>query len=735
MLDPDLRELIRALAQRNPGLLLLTSRQALPDLTGHHQHALEELGRDAAIRLLRDLQIRGSDADLAAACAELDCHALSLTLLGRFLFDAHGGDIRCRDRIDWGRADQETRGSRHRTAWKVLEAYEQWLAPPARGWARLLPRGGRRGGSGDSRAQTIAVLRLTGLFDRPASPDSLRVLRRRPAIRGLTEALVDVDETGWESLLARLEAAHLIHRRGQTAGTALDVHPLIREYFAEQLRRHLPKAHAAAHGRLFDYLCQSTPERPDDLPGLQPLYQAVRHGVLAGRAQTALEEVYRDRILRGTGDDGFYSRDKLGAISQDLSAVAAFFDEPWTRVTTAVSEPDRAWLLSEAAINLRALGRLTEALGPMRAGLEMYVQQQDWNNAARSASSLSELEVTLGDLPAAIRDAHASVAHADRSGDAFLRMARRTTAADALHQAGERREAGALFAAAEVMQRERQPQFPLLYSLPGFRYSDWLLAPAERAAWRVLLSFPRAAAGAGTADFQSATGSADSQSASGGDADAAAAPPDLDPLAACDEVERRAHAALEIVLNGSRNLLDIALNHLTLARVAQWRGLLTGAAATPAPAGDPDQPPDPHQTALTAAVTGLREAAMMDHLPKALLTAALSHALRGDPAAARALLDEAWGIAEAGPMPLFQADVLLTRARLWLARPWADPLSRLEAKPAPSRPEAAPTGYPWPERTPAMDLAEARRLIDKHGYARRLPELADVEAALRTADA
>ena len=37
------------------------------------------------------------------------------------------------------------------------------------------------------------------------------------------------------------------------------------------------------------------------------------------------------------------------------------------------------------------------------------------------------------------------------------------------------------------MQKERQPEFDLLYSLQGFRYCDWLLAPAERAAWQTIL--------------------------------------------------------------------------------------------------------------------------------------------------------------------------------------------------------------------------------------------------------
>ena len=36
------------------------------------------------------------------------------------------------------------------------------------------------------------------------------------------------------------------------------------------------------------------------------------------------------------------------------------------------------------------------------------------------------------------------------------------------------------------MQAESQPDYPLLYSLQGFRYCDLLLAEAERAAWQVI---------------------------------------------------------------------------------------------------------------------------------------------------------------------------------------------------------------------------------------------------------
>ena len=92
----------------------------------------------------------------------------------------------------------------------------------------------------------------------------------------------------------------------------------------------------------------------------------------------------------------------------------------------------------------------------------------------------------------------------------------------------------------------------------------------------------------------------------------------------------------------------------------------------------------------------LRRAGQQQLIPLGLLTRAWLRSLTGDAAAARADLDEAWEIAERGPMPLFQADVQLHRARLF-------------------RDKGA--------------LAEARRLIEVYGYGRRLEELADAEVA------
>lgn len=705
--DPGLAQFLRLLAQKNPGLCLISSREVLSDLGGHlaanaPQKELGELSREAAISLLRKLQVTGSDEDLEKAAEDYQHHALSLILLGRFLFTARGGDIRRRDTVTLEKADTK-RDAQTRGAWHVLETYERWLDSP------------------EGNATDLQALRLVGLFDRPARPDCLDALRAAPAIPGLTDRLVTLDADDWNAVLRRLNEAHLIQLRfpprdpGSQAphpeprSVPVDAHPLIREYFAKHLREKEAAAFESAHSRIFDHLCETAPEctkfdrmaqmmrqfglgggESETLPtldDLQPLYQAVVHGCLAGRQQETLEKVYDPRILRGTGDNGFYSTDKLGAIGVDLGAVAAFFETPWSRLSPKLSEPDQAWLLNEAATRLRALGRLTEALEPMRVSIDMAAKQEDWKNAAIYSSNLSELEVTLGELGSAVADARRAIAFADRiqPPDLFQRMGKRTTAADALHQRGRMKDEGRrmkgdaeeddgtearrLFEEAEALQRERQPQFELLYSVQGFRYCDLILAPAERAAWQTDNSAFRTPHSA----IESALAEAERR--------------------ATNVQKRRTGLPTYI-------LLDIALDHLTLARVALYRAMLS-----------PVHPSAFILHPFSTALTRMRESNNLDDLPKALLTAAAAHHLAGDAPGARALLDEAQQIAERGPMPLHLADVHLHRARL--AGSEKDEGRRKN----------------WPGVDPKAELAKARALIKKHHYGRRLAELADAEAA------
>ena len=710
---PGILALLDALIQYgHPGLCVITTREAIQNLTSYVRTADDACGSvrqidlgnlsvaDGAKLLHRigvqragQAAIKDNDAELLEASAAVKGHALTLRMLGLYLAKAHYGDVRRRSDIDLAIADREYRSqpdSPYGHAFAAIRAYEHWLAS-----------------GNDRNRRQLAVLRLLGLFDRPATPDCLRALLRAPVIDGLTEALSGITEAEWNALLADLRTAGLVQTAKWQPVTVvgydeelaqkrmemlkrdpnfpfspplpppqaftppgpplpadaetLDAHPLLREYFAKRLSDSAPEAARAGHARLFEHLSASVPYWPEGEAGLVPLYQAVAHGCRAGRYQEACAEVYRDRINRRAE---FYATRKLGLYGTELSAVAHFFREPWRTpvAAPALSDSDRAWLLAVAAFDLRALGRLTEAVEPMQATVEIKVAEQDWKGAAAAASNLSELQQTLGALRAAIAAGEAAVRHADASGDAFLRMSLRTTLADARQQAGETAAALSGFAEAEALQGQRQPEYPRLYSLPGFRYCDALLQSAERTAW---------AAGTGAAVEEAQC---------------------LERLAELQAVEEQAALTLAWV-QAQLGPLDIGLDHLTQARVSLYRSRLLAAS-------DPQAAAAALQAATHAAgqaVDGLRKAGTDDHLPRGLLTRACVHALNADADAARADLDEAERIAERGGMKLHLADVHLHRARL------------------------------FDDRTA---LAAARQLIDETGYERRRGELDDAQCRL-----
>ncbi len=611
---PGLKALLECLASvGQPGLCLVTSRAQLTDLAQYQRNAsrpagavllrsLDNLGELDGARLLHVLgtkragsvTVEDNDEELKAASREVRGHALTLSLLGRYLALAYVGDIRQRAQVDFQEADDELDDGR---AFKVIAAYEHWFISHEKNGEREL-----------------AALRLLGFFDRPASLKSLRALRQPPALPEVSLPLVHLKPTQWQATLQRLVDCGLAFYNEDN--TALDAHPLVREYQAKVLQTRFRPAWRQGNKLLYKLLADSAKYWPDDLEGLQPLYQAVVHGCRAGFYRQVLNEVYVGRILRGTGPGGAYSTNKLGAIGADLGAVACFFAEPWQRQATDLPVGDQAWLLNQAAFRLRALGRLAEALEPMRAGAEMRVAQADWKNAVISYNNLSELQLSLGRIEPAVADAERSVDYADRSGDAFLCIAIRTTLADTRHQQGEREAARHGFAEAEIMQAKRQFEYPLLYALPGFQYGELLLAKAERAAW----------GGAAVAE--------DSE--------------------ACAQVAQQAARTLAWAKDGKLSLLTIALDHLTLARCALYADLLHG------------RPPGQNaQLHTEAAVAGLRQAGTMDHLPRGLLTRAWLRHRMNDLPGAQADLAEAQRIAERGGMTLFLADIALTRARLF----------------------------------------------------------------------
>jgi tetratricopeptide (TPR) repeat protein len=283
-------------------------------------------------------------------------------------------------------------------------------------------------------------------------------------------------EQEWQRAIIKLRHARLLAERDSSAPDTLDAHPLVREHFGEQLKTRHPTAWQEAHRRLYAYYTAQAKDLPDTIEEMAPLYAAVVHGCQAGRHQEVLDAVYWKRILRGSE---FFSTKKLGAVGASLAAMSQFFDPPWSRPVTALPDGDQAFVLNQAGVYLRALGRLREAAGPIQASLQTRIAQENWQNAAIAASNLSQISLTLGDIAQAQAYATQSVKLADRSQDAFCRIVNRTALADALHQAGCQAEAEASFREAEAMQQESQPAYSFLYALQGFQYCELLLSQGQ----------------------------------------------------------------------------------------------------------------------------------------------------------------------------------------------------------------------------------------------------------------
>jgi serine/threonine protein kinase len=337
--DPALQALLRELAAFNRGLCVITTRTPVADVADHEStsapsHELDQLTGDAGAKLLRALGVKGREAELRSASEDFGGHCLALTLLGSYLTDAYNGDVGCRNEVSARLAHDLRQGAHAR---KVMESYQSWF------------------GEGPE----LSVLRMLGLFDRPVDETTMGDLLRPPAVPGLTESLTDLSPAEWRTILARLRRARLLagedpHNLGQ-----LDTHPLVREYYGEQLRSQRTDAWKECNRRLFNYYRTLAPPLPESFRDMEPLFSAVMCGCNAGLYREALHEVYISRIQRGNAS---FAANVLGARGALLSVLVHFFEHGrWGSHMEIGAEgqgltsEDQLFILMQAALYLTAI--------------------------------------------------------------------------------------------------------------------------------------------------------------------------------------------------------------------------------------------------------------------------------------------------------------------------------------------------------------------------------------------
>lgn len=522
----------------------------------------------------------------------------------------------------------------------------------------------------------LEVLRLLGFFDRPADEGCLRALRAEPIIKGLTDVLTELDNADWHRVLARLEKLRFLHvRQGDTGRGFVDTHPLIREHFANQIREKNPWAWVVGHKRLYKHLRASAKasDKPT-LEELQPFYEAAAHACMAAAFGCAWD-VYTNLIQRGK----YYATNKLGAAGSDLAALAGFFRKVWGEIEPEprLSSLLQSKILRQVAFSLRSVGRLKDAESVSTLAFAKW-ERADLGGNIMAAAIISEVKLILGKTREAEEYGWKAVSLSRDEIDE-RKVSSRCSLATALHQSNKIREAFRLFEEAEQIEKIASPKTPKLRSLQGFDYHELLLGAVECGAWRAWLRLTETSA----KELKSRS----------------------------QFVRQRATETLRYAIERGIGILSVEINRLTLERVALYDALLAskGISSTNASSN------------ITSVTNGLKRAGQQRFVVSALLTRAWHRRVLDLSASdAKSDLNDAWDIAESGPMKLHMADIHLYRARLF---------GRTED-------EGRGLKYPWDKnpdgssRGPADDLAEARRLIEECGYWRRKEELEDAERAL-----
>jgi hypothetical protein len=457
--DEALVAFIGSLVNYNPGICIITSRLSLPEFSQHEKHACESIiisnmGHKDGVALLKKLGVTtGSTSAFEAAVNEVNGHVLALTLLGRYLAVVCDGDITKRQRgIIMQTQDAEVRHVK-----QIMESYQELLKNKAE----------------------ADILHVFGLFNGPITMATLNVVIEQPEIVGLTSNIYLLSDDQVKYAISNVRNLDLLYPRDDDQPDVIDCHPLVREYFASKLRSENPIAWKEGNLRLYDYY-KTIPvdDFPTTLSDMMPLYRAVSHGCKAGLHQQVMDEVFWKRIRQG---DKHISTQILGAYGADLEALSFFFDSAWTKPAAGLSDHWKGVVLIWAGELLRALGRVNDALEPMKFSLKAAVELDEFGDAAGRAEILSDLLLKLGRISEAEEYGRMSIDFADQNLDAnsWQKELSCSTLANVLHQAGKIADADYYFSELSFIRQQRPNSERYTYSVDNYRLCDLLLTEGK----------------------------------------------------------------------------------------------------------------------------------------------------------------------------------------------------------------------------------------------------------------
>ncbi len=466
----DLREFLELWAgTAHNALCLLTSRAPVFDLQrfpAYRHLDVERLSPADGRDLLRALGVQDDDAALDAVVQEWDGHALTLTLLGSYLKDAHGGDLsRLRD-LPPPTADE----NRYQRVQRVLRRYDEHLTPAQQEFLKIFS-------AFRTPVKEEAFEKVFSPSPRP-SPEgtALREMGEKKPDSPSPDHAVSGQERGPGGEVLHLLTTRLL--RYDPTQKHYTAHPLVRAHYLERLQ-HSDRAEVnATHTRIKDYylaLATDTPTYPT-LNDLQPLIEVVHHLCQAGAYDEGFQ-IHWERIYQTTKRVIIH---QLGAYETNLAIMLEFFPDGDTAQDPAVTDAnDKRFILNAIGFCLMSLGRLSTAVPFYERKNVIALNMQDWRNASVGYQNLAELHAYLGVLAASAEAAAEALTLARRAQNKQSECASLARQAWTAHLRGDAQAVRATFAQAEALEREITPQVRYLYSLRGIQHADHLRRTGE----------------------------------------------------------------------------------------------------------------------------------------------------------------------------------------------------------------------------------------------------------------
>jgi len=344
---PNLRSKVLMTTRLRPRILEVRGGMMLG---GCREEELKQMQPADAVAFFRAQGVRGSRAEIEAACAPYGYHPLSLRLLAGLIVGdlQQPGDIAAAKRLD-------VSGDLVQRQHHVLEHAYASLTPARQNF-----------------------LSRIACFRGAVSYEAL-------------QKTCEVSETSqvFEADLRDLLARGLLHRDEKT--NRFDLHPIVRRYAYDRLTA---SDRSAAHTQLRDYFAAvPAPGKVQTLDDLMPVIELYHHTVRAGQYDEA-RTLFHDRI-----SSAVYFQ--FGAYQLQTELLRALFPDGEDRPPRLKDESDQAWTLNSLANSYSLNGQPRRAVPLFEQHNAISEKAGDKKNLATGLGNVATQQMIIGALKAA----------------------------------------------------------------------------------------------------------------------------------------------------------------------------------------------------------------------------------------------------------------------------------------------------------------------------------------------